>query len=98
MTRASQMVPVQGTLEIQVPTLGQDDPLRRVCQSTAVFLPGESHGQWSLAGYRPQGHSRIHLKQLSMHAQVATTDNHTDFFSTYIQSAGASLEHRYQKS
>ena len=28
-------------------------PWRRKCQPTPVFLPGESHGQRSLAGYRP---------------------------------------------
>ena len=28
-------------------------PWRRACQPTPVFLPGESHGQRSLAGYRP---------------------------------------------
>ena len=28
-------------------------PWRRVWQSTLVFLPGESHGQRSLAGYSP---------------------------------------------
>ena len=29
---------------------------RREWQCTPVFLPGESHGQGSLEGYRPQGH------------------------------------------
>ena len=29
--------------------------LRRAWQPTPVFLPGESHGQRSLAGYSPQG-------------------------------------------
>ena len=29
-------------------------PWRRARQPTAVFLPGESHGQRSLAGYSPQ--------------------------------------------
>ena len=28
---------------------------RRRCQPTPVFLPGESHGQRSLAGYSPWG-------------------------------------------
>ena len=28
-------------------------PLRRAWQPTPVFLPGESHGQKSLAGYGP---------------------------------------------
>ena len=31
-------------------------PWRRAWQSTPVFLPGESHGQRSLAGYSPCGH------------------------------------------
>ena len=30
-------------------------PWRRACQSTPVFLPGESHGQRSLVGYSPWG-------------------------------------------
>ena len=29
---------------------------RRKWQPTPVFLPGESHGQWSLAGYSPWAH------------------------------------------
>ena len=31
-------------------------PWRRKRQPTPVFLPGESHGQRSLAGYSPWGH------------------------------------------
>ena len=30
-------------------------PWRREWQPTPVFLPGESHGQRSLAGYNPRG-------------------------------------------
>ena len=30
-------------------------PWRRKCHCTLVFLPGKSHGQKSLAGYRPRG-------------------------------------------
>ena len=46
-------------------------PWRRKWQPTPVFLPGESHGQRSLAGYAP-----LHLKesdtteQLSMHTRT----------------------------
>ena len=32
-------------------------PWRRTWQATPVFLPGESHGQRSLAGYGPQDHT-----------------------------------------
>ena len=31
-------------------------PWRRKWQPTPVFLPGQSHGQWSLVGYSPWGH------------------------------------------
>ena len=31
-------------------------PRRRKWQPSPVFLPAESHGQWSLVGYGPQGH------------------------------------------
>ena len=39
---------MQETQETGVQSLGQED-------STPVFLPGESHGQRSLADYSPQG-------------------------------------------
>ena len=38
---------------------------RRVWQPTPVFLPGESHGQRSLAVYSPWGHTETRLKLLS---------------------------------
>ena len=39
--------------ETQVWSLGQKDLLEEDRQPTAVFLPGEFHGQRSLAGYSP---------------------------------------------
>ena len=33
-------------------------PYRRKQQPTPLFLPGKSHGQRSLAGYSPRGHTR----------------------------------------
>ena len=41
--------------ETWVQSLGQEDPLEKGME-TPVFLPGKSHGQRSLAGYRPRGH------------------------------------------
>ena len=41
--------------ETPVQSLGPEDPLRREWLPTLVFLPGESHGQRSLAGYSPWG-------------------------------------------
>ena len=47
-------------------------PWRRAWQSTPVFLPGESHGQRSLAGYTVHGVSKslTRLKQLSTQART----------------------------
>ena len=41
--------------EMRVRSLGWEDPLGERMQPTPVFLPGESHGQRSLAGYSPSG-------------------------------------------
>ena len=38
-------------------------PWKRTWQSTQVFLPGESHGQRSLAGYSPGGHKELDMAE-----------------------------------
>ena len=38
-------------------------PWRWKWQPTPVFLPGESHGQWSLAGCGPQGHNESDMTE-----------------------------------
>ena len=43
------------TKETQVQSLGQEDPWSRKWQPAPVFLPGNFHGQRSLAGYCPWG-------------------------------------------
>jgi len=40
-------------IKMWVRSLGREDPLEEGMQPTPVFLPGESHGQRSLAGYSP---------------------------------------------
>ena len=40
---------------------------RRKWQPTAVFLPGKSHEQGSLVGYRPCGHKRAEHDLVRMH-------------------------------
>ena len=42
--------------ETQVQSLGWEDPLEKEMATHSVFLPGEFHGQKSLAGYSPWGH------------------------------------------
>ena len=47
-----------------VRSLGREDPLEeRARQPTPVFLPGESHGQRSLAGYSSQGHTESDMTE-----------------------------------
>ena len=39
--------------EMQVRSLGPEDPLEKGRLPTPLFLPGESHGHRSLVGYSP---------------------------------------------
>ena len=48
---------------MQVQSLVRKIPWRRAWQPTPVFLPGEFHGQRSLAGYSPRGHKRVGLSE-----------------------------------
>ena len=41
--------------ETRARSLGQEDPLEKGMATHLVFLPGEFHGQRSLAGYSPWG-------------------------------------------
>ena len=57
-------------------------PWRRAWQCTPLSLPGESQGQRSLPGYRPQGHKRVrhnrsnlaHMYLLSGNCYVLVTE------------------------
>ena len=58
---------------MRVQSLGQEDPLEKGRQPTAVFLSGESHGQRSLTGYiQTMGsQSQTRLKRLSTHSHLS---------------------------
>ena len=50
-------------------------PWRMERQPTPVFLPGESHGQRSLAGYGPRGHKELEMTEgLSKQAKQTERD------------------------
>ena len=55
--------------ETRVRSLGLEDPLEKARVVHSVFLPGESHGQRTLAGYSPWGH-----KESDMTEQLTRTD------------------------
>ena len=40
------------------------DQWRRKWQPTSVYLPKESHGQRSLVGYSPQGHTESDMTEV----------------------------------
>ena len=49
-------------------------PWRREWQPTPEFLPGEFHGQRSLAGYSPWGHKELDTTdQLTLHFDFPRT-------------------------
>ena len=52
-----------------VPSLGQEDHLRRKWQPTLIFLPGKSHGQRSLAGSSPRGHQDWDMTEATEHSE-----------------------------
>ena len=52
--------------ETRVWSLGWEDPLKKEMQPTPVFLPGKSHGQRSLIGYRPWGCKESDTTSLSL--------------------------------
>ena len=53
--------------ETPVQSLGQEDPLEKGVQTTLVFLPGESYGQRSLAGYSPWGCRELDMTERLTH-------------------------------
>jgi len=50
-------------------------PWRRLWQPTPVFLPGESHGQRSMAGYDPQNHKEPDMTEATEHAYMHIATN-----------------------
>ena len=55
---------MQETQEMQVQSLGQENPWKRKWQPTPEFLPGKFHGQRSLAGYSLWGHKESDMTEV----------------------------------
>ena len=45
-------------------------PWRRAWQPTPIFLPGEPHGQRSLAGHSPWGHKELDMTEQLTHTNL----------------------------
>ena len=59
-------------------------PWRWKWQPTPVFLPGESHGQRSLAGYSPWGHRESYVAVTKEQRAL----KHSLFASPYVYESG----------
>ena len=60
---------MQGLQQTWVRSLGRENPMEEEMEPSAVFLPGKSHGQRSLAGYSPWGHKESDMTE---HVVVAS--------------------------
>ena len=55
-----------------VRSLGQEDPPEEGMATTPVLLPGESHGQRSLAGNCPLGQKELDTTEATEHTHART--------------------------
>ena len=60
--------------EMQVWSLGWEDPRRRKWQPTPVFSPGKSHGQRSLGGYSLWGHKELDTNEQLNSSSIKATE------------------------
>ena len=65
--------------ESSVRSLGQEDPLEKETITHSGILPGEAHGERSLAGYCPWGCKESDMTEwLSTHVVLSTNLNKTE--------------------
>ena len=55
-----------------VQSLDWEDPLEEGMATLSIFLPGESHGQKSIAGCSAEGHKELDMTEATQHAHVLT--------------------------
>ena len=56
--------------ETWVQSLGQEDPLEKGMAIHSLFLPGEVHGQRSMAGYSPCGQKESDMTEQLTHTHT----------------------------
>ena len=64
-------------------------PWRRAWQPSPAFLPGESHGQKSLAGYSSWSHKELDVTEHA-HTHEGTRDRSLFFFLCYVRTVSQS--------
>ena len=71
-------------------------PWRRAWKPTQVFLPGESRGQRSLAGYSPEGCKESDMTEAIKHTHISSSEQEPLLFITVITIANAVTSQLYQ--
>ena len=56
-------------------------PWKRAWLLTSAFLPGESHGQRSMVGYRPWGHKKSDTTEQLTYTYIHFVPNDLFFFN-----------------
>ena len=64
------LLAMQNTQEMWVRSPGQEDPERRKWPHTPVFLPGKSHGQRKVVGYKEWGHKESNTTEDAHTARI----------------------------
>ena len=68
-----------------------EDPWRRKWQPSSVLLPGESHGQRSLAGYSPRGRKESHMTEHT-HTHLLNVGLEEIFLKLRVKKEGKGME------
>ena len=58
-------LPKQVLQEVNIRSLGQEDPLEEGLAIHSEFLPGESHAQRSLVSYSPQWDKELNMTEVT---------------------------------
>ena len=68
------LLPAQEMQETLAQSLGQEDPLEEgMATHSSGFLPAESHGQRSLAGYSQWGYKELDTTEVTKHSMLGHT-------------------------
>ena len=62
--------------QTRVRALGRDDPLEEGMATYSSILPGESHGQRSLAGYSPLGCKELDTTEATYLTGISKVDKY----------------------
>ena len=73
-------LPAMQETQIQVRSLGLEDPLEEEVATIPVFLPGKSHGQRSLVGYSSKGWTAKRWTWLSDWADIRRNPSKSKVF------------------